>query len=153
VYAPANGAAYAAAGQTPVPGMQPQPRRAGPFRRFLRALWELTLTTTAIALFVASWALAIQGVAEDRERRLFAGIAATVLFTPFAVHRLSSRRGRLAFAVFGALVATLVAWRVVGRATEDDAIALAAVFGLQVLASFLMTWLTRRREPDPPYDG
>jgi eukaryotic-like serine/threonine-protein kinase len=148
--APSNGVAYAQ-GQTPVQG--PQPRRAGPFRRFLRALWELTITTTAIALFVGSWALAIQGVAENRPRRLLAGVAATVLFTPFAVHRLSSRRGRLGFAVFGALVATLVAWRVVGRAIGDDAVTLAAVFGVQVLACFLMTWLTRRREPDPPPDG
>jgi len=138
VHAAADGQAFA-----------PQPR-PGPFGRFMRALWELTVTTTAIALFVASWALAVYAVAEGRPRRLMAGIAATVLFTPFAVHRLTSRRGRLGFAVFGSLVATLVAWRVVGRSTGDPAIALAAVFGLQVLACFLMSWLTRRREPDPP---
>jgi tRNA A-37 threonylcarbamoyl transferase component Bud32 len=148
--APSTGVAPAAGGQTPVPAAQPQPRRAGPFRRFMRALWEFTVTLAAVALFVASWALAIQGVAEGRPRRLLAGVAATVLFTPFAMHRLTARRGRLGFAVFGALVATLVAWRVVGRAIDDRAVTLAAVFGLQVLACFVMTWLTRRRAPDPP---
>ena len=140
---------YAPNGQAPAPGFAPPPR-PGPFARFMRALWELTVTTTAIALFVASWALAISAVAEGRPRRLMAGVAATVLFTPFAVHRLTSRRGRFGFAVFGSLLATVVAWRVVGRGTGDTAIALAAVFGLQVLACFLMSWLTRRREPDPP---
>ncbi|MFL5542468.1 MAG: serine/threonine-protein kinase [Longimicrobiaceae bacterium] len=147
-YAPSGAPVHAATGGQAL-GFATQPR-PGPFGRFLRALWELTVTTTAIALFVASWALAVYSVAEGRPRRLMAGIAATVLFTPFAVHRLTSRRGRLGFAVFGSLVATLVAWRVVGRGTGDPAIALAAVFGLQVLACFLMSWLTRRREPDPP---
>jgi len=145
-----NGGAYPADGQTPVPGVEPQPRRAGPFRRFLGALWSFTVTCASIALFVASWALAIEGVADGRPRRLYAGVAATVLFTPFVVHRLSSRRGRYGFGVFGALGATLLAWRVVGRGTGDPAVALAAVFGLQVLACFLMSWLTRRREPRPP---
>jgi hypothetical protein len=55
--------------------------------------------------------------------------------------------------VFGALGATLLAWRVVGRGNGDPAIALAAVFGLQVLACFLMSWLTRRRERERPVDG
>ena len=153
--APRNGAAYPVGDRTPVPGVQPQPpvRRAGPFRRFVRALWELTVTTTAIALFVGSWALAIYGVAEGQRRYLMAGVAATVLFTPFAVHRLTARRGRYGFAVFGSMVASLVAWRVVGRGTDDPAITLAAIFGLQVLACFAMSWLTRRRQPDPPPDS
>ena len=142
----------------PHPAAQPQapaqayaqPPRRGAFARFMRAVWEFTLTMTAIALFVGSWAATIYYVAEGRPRRMLAGLAATVLFTPFAVHRLTSRRGRLGFAVFGSLVATLVAWRVVGRGTGDPAVALAAVFGLQVLACFLMSWLTRRREPQAP---
>jgi hypothetical protein len=151
--APWNGAAHPADDRTPVPGAPPQPRRASGFRRFMLALWELTVTTTSIALFVGSWALAVYGVAEGRRRYLLAGVAATVLFTPFAMHRLSSRRGRYGFAVFGALVATLVAWRVVARGTGDPAVALGAVFGLQVLACFVMSWLTRRRRPDPLPDS
>jgi len=145
-----NGAARPVDGRTPVPAAPPQPRRPSAFRRFMRGLWELTVTLTSIALFVGAWALAIYGVAEGQRRYLLAGVAATVLFTPFAMHRLSSRRGRYGFAVFGALAATLVAWRVVGRGTGDPAIALGAVFGLQVLACFVMSWLTRRRIPDPP---
>lgn len=132
------------------PGLQPQPR-PGPVRRFLRAAWEFTLTTVSVGLFVASWALAIQGVAIDSRKRLLVGVAATVLFTPLAVHRLGGRRGRYSFGVVGALAATILAWRVVGRG-GDPAIALAAVFGLQVLACFLMSWLTKRRKPEPqPY--
>ncbi len=133
------------------PPMQAQPRPSL-VQRFLRAAWEFTLTTVAVGLFVASWALAIQGVVVDSRKRLLVGAAATILFTPLAVHRLSGRRGRYGFGVAGALVATLVAWRVVGRGGGDPAIALAAVFGLQVLACFLMSWLTRRRERDEqPY--
>ena len=135
--------------QAPAHAYPAQPR-PGPFSRFMRALWEFALTMTALGLFVASWGLAVQGVAEDRPRRLMAGVAATVLFTPFAVHRLTSRRGRLGFSIFGSMVATLVGWRVAGRGTGDPAIMLAAIFGLQVLACFLMSWLTRRREPDHP---
>lgn len=145
--APAH--AYPAQAQAPAHAYPAQPR-PGPFSRFMHALWEFALTMTSLGLFVASWALAIQGVAEDRPRRLMAGVAATVLFTPFAVHRLTSRRGRLGFSIFGSMVATLVGWRVAGRGTGDPAIMLAAIFGLQVLACFLMSWLTRRREPDPP---
>ncbi|HEX8243793.1 MAG TPA: serine/threonine-protein kinase [Longimicrobium sp.] len=149
-----------AAAQQPAPahfahGMPqgyPAPPRPGPFRRFLRAAWEFTLTTVAVGLFVASWALAIQGVAMDSRKRLLAGVAATVLFTPLAVHRLTGRRGRYSFGVIGSIAATAVAWRVVGRGGGDPAIALAAVFGLQVLACFLMSWLTKRRRPEPqPY--
>jgi hypothetical protein len=135
-----------------MPQGYPAPPRPGPFRRFLRAAWEFTLTTVAVGLFVASWALAIQGVAMDSRKRLLAGVAATVLFTPLAVHRLTGRRGRYSFGVIGSIAATAVAWRVVGRGGGDPAIALAAVFGLQVLACFLMSWLTKRRRPEPqPY--
>jgi serine/threonine protein kinase len=127
------------------------PARPGPVRRFLRAAWEFALTTGAVALFVAAWALSIQGLVEDRHRRFVAGAAAAVLFTPLAVHRLTGSRGRLSFSVVGSVVATLVAWRVVRR-YGDPALVLAAVFGLQVLASLFMSWLTRRREPEPqPY--
>ena len=133
---------------------QPQPQYAapqpGPFGRFVRAVWSFIVTLAAVLLFAASWALAIQGLVEDRPRRLIAGVVATVLFTPFAVHRLTGSRGRLSFAVIGSFIATVVGWRVVTPDGSDPAIGLAAVFGLQVLASFLMSWLTRPRERRPP---
>jgi hypothetical protein len=153
---PAAAPAYAPQWQgAPPPQLHPAPPQTRPsaFRRFLRAAWEFTLTSISVALFVGSWALSIYYVSEGRPRRLMAALALTVLFTPLAVHRLASRRGRYGFGVFGALVATVLAWRVVGRA-GDPAIAVAAVFGLQVLACFLMSWLTRRRTPEPqPYDA
>jgi serine/threonine protein kinase len=133
----------------------PVPPRRGPVRRFMHALWEFTLTTIAVGLFVASWALAIQGVVEDRQRRLLVGAAMTVFFTPLAVHRLTGSRGNLTFGLVGSIGATVLAWRIAGRGDGDPAIALAAVFGMQVLACFLMSWLTRRREPEQPatYNG
>ncbi|MBV9108531.1 MAG: protein kinase [Gemmatimonadetes bacterium] len=139
----------------PQPAAMPVPPRRGPVGRFMRAAWEFTLTSIAVGLFVASWALAIQGVVEDRHRRLLAGAAMTVFFTPLAVHRLTGSRGNLTFGLVGSIGATLLGWRITGRGDGDPAIALAAVFGMQVLACFLMSWLTRRREPEhsAPYNG
>jgi hypothetical protein len=130
-------AAPVLAGPAPVAG-------PGAFRRFLSALWSFTVTTSAVGLFVASWALAISGVAESSRTQLWAGAAATILFTPFAVHRLTGRRGRFGFMLIGSIAATATAWRLVGRG-GDPAIKLAAIFGLQVLACFFMSWLTKRR--------
>ena len=133
--------------------VQPQqltlPRRPGTARRFFRALWDFTVTTLVMALFVGAWVLAASGVMEGERDRILAGAAATVLFTPAAIHRLTGRRGRYGFALFGSIVASAAAVYYVGR-DADPAIILAAMFGLQVIASFLMARLTRRRaEPQP----
>ncbi|HEU4453836.1 MAG TPA: protein kinase [Longimicrobium sp.] len=122
----------------------PQPKRSGRTRGFFRALWDLTVTAVSLTLFVGAWAVAIYGVAEDRDRLLYAGGLATLLMTPLAVHRLTGRRGRYSFGVVGSVLATLCAVRVVGL-ESDPAIGLAAVFGLQILACFLMSWLTKRK--------
>jgi hypothetical protein len=132
-------------GQPPAAALSPQPQR-GPFGRFLRAAWEFAVTAASVALFVGAWAGTIWCLAEDRPHRMLAGVVATVLFTPFAVHRLTGGRGRYGFGVAGAAAATAVAWRVVMRGGGDPAIALAAVFGGQVCACFVMSWLTRRKE-------
>jgi len=124
--------------------MIPPARRPATMRGFFRALWDFTVTAVALTLFVGAWAVAIYGVAEDRDRLLYAGGAATLLMTPLAVHRLTGRRGRYSFGVVGSVLATLCAVRVVGL-EADPAIGLAAVFGLQILACFLMSWLTKRK--------
>ncbi|HEX8692666.1 MAG TPA: serine/threonine-protein kinase [Longimicrobium sp.] len=133
---PPQGAPYAA-----------QPRRPGPVRRFFRALWDFTVTTVALALFVGAWATAIMGVANGDERRVYLGAAASVLLTPLAVHRLTGRRGRYGFGVAGSILATIGAVYAVGM-DADPAIGLAAIFGLQILACFAMSWLTRRKPRD-----
>jgi hypothetical protein len=122
----------------------PRAKPSGTIRSFFRALWDFTVTAVALTLFVGAWAVAIYGVAEGRDPLLYAGGAATLLMTPLAVHRLTGRRGRYGFGVAGSILATLCAVRVVGLET-DPAIGLAAVFGLQILACFLMSWLTRRK--------
>jgi serine/threonine protein kinase len=129
------------------------PRRPGGGRRFLRALWDFVVTTLVMALFVGSWVLAGSGVLEGERDRVFAGAALTVLFTPMAIHRLTGRRGRYSLALFGSIVATAAAVYYVGRGEDaDPAIILAAMFGLQVIASFVMTRIARRR-PAPQLDA
>ncbi|HEU4559276.1 MAG TPA: protein kinase [Longimicrobium sp.] len=132
--------------------MHPQPpaRSDGAVRRFFRALWEFTITSAAVAMFVGAWWVAVAGAVEDRRAWLYGGVAATVFCTPYALHRLTSRRGRLGFGVFASIGATALAWRLAGRGAMDPAIALAALFGLQVIACFAMSWLTRRRDRHPP---
>jgi hypothetical protein len=140
--------AHAAAAAAP-PAPQPAvPRRPGGTRRFFRALWDFVVTTLVMALFVGSWVLAGSGVLEGETDRVWAGAALTVLFTPMAIHRLTGRRGRYSLALFGSIVATAAAWYYVGRGEDPDpAIILAAMFGFQVIASFVMTRLSRRRPP------
>ncbi|HET7234615.1 MAG TPA: serine/threonine-protein kinase [Longimicrobium sp.] len=146
--APAAPATYAA---TPPPVQEQHPAKTpGRVRRFFRALWEFIVTTTALAMFVGAWWAAVSGAVQDRPLWMYGGVAATVFCTPFALHRLTGRRGRLAFGVIGSLAATALAWRLTSRAEMDHAIALAAVFGLQVLACFFMSWLTHRRPRNPP---
>lgn len=129
----------------PLTPSTPAQARPGRARRFFRALWEFTVTTVALAMFVGAWWLAIAGAVEGHRAWLYGGTAATVFCTPFAMHRLTGRRGRLGFGIVGSMGATALAWRLAGRADMDPAITLAAVFGLQVLACFTMSWLTRRR--------
>ena len=141
--APAPMPSAAQAGQMPEP-----PRRPGRVRRFFRAVWELTLTTAALALFAGAWAAAVQGVLDDNRQQLIAGGLATMLFTPWAIHRLTGRRGRYGFALFASVIGTGVALRYVGM-EQDPLILVGAAFGLQVMGSFFMAWLTRRKERVP----
>jgi hypothetical protein len=127
-------------------------KRPGGVRRFFRGLWSFTVTTAVMALFVGAWVLAGNGVVQGRMDHLYAGAAASVLFTPLAVHRLTARRGRYGFTLFGSIIATATAVYYVGRDT-DPAIVLAAMFGMQVVTSFVMARLTRRRVVTPPFIG
>jgi hypothetical protein len=153
--APQPAYAVETAQQAGVEAQQPGvPRRPGAGRRFFRALWDFTVTTVVMALFVGAWALAGSGVLEGELDRVYAGAAATVLFTPMAIHRLTGRRGRYGLALFGSIVATAAAVYYVGRGEDaDPAIILAAMFGLQVIASFVMTRFARRRIEPQPYAG
>jgi serine/threonine protein kinase len=128
------------------------PPRPGVMRRFARGLWQFILTCMALALFVGAWALASTGVTGEDTRLVYAGAAAAILFTPLAVHRLSGRRGRLGMGVAASMIATGGAVYYVG-VDSDPAITLAAVFGVQVVASFVTSRLTRRRSPMDAYPG
>ena len=143
--APARPTAPAAASVGPVMEERRQP---GVVRRFLRALWDFSVTAIVVGLLVGSWALAASGVLDEDRARFLGGAVATVLFTPWAVHRLTGRRGRAGLGVLGSAAATGATVRYVGL-EADPAILLAATFGLQVVTCFVLSWLTRRdvREP------
>ncbi|HEX8360537.1 MAG TPA: serine/threonine-protein kinase [Longimicrobium sp.] len=119
-------------------------RQPGAMGRFFRALWDFSVTTVVVGLFVGSWALAASGVVDENRARLLGGAVATVIFTPWAVHRLTGRRGRAGLGVLGSAAATGAAVRWVGL-DADPAILLAATFGLQVVTCFFLSWLTRRK--------
>ncbi|HEX6910906.1 MAG TPA: serine/threonine-protein kinase [Longimicrobium sp.] len=155
--APALQTTYATAQHAPAAvahAAQPTaPRRPGAARRFFRALWDFVVTLLVMALFVGAWGLAANGVLEGERDRVYVGAAATVLFTPMAIHRLTGRRGRYSLALFGSIVATVAAYYYVGQGEDPDpAIILAAMFGLQVVASFIMTRFARRR-PEPQLEA
>lgn len=153
VAAPAQSTPAAAPAQAAVPGeMTRPPGQPSLVRRFFRGLWNFTVTTAVMALFVGAWALAANGVLQRDHEQVLAGAAASVLFTPLAVHRLTGRRGRFGFVLFSSIVATATAVYYVGRDT-DPAIILTAMFGMQVVTSFLMARLTRRRLVAPPVIG
>jgi hypothetical protein len=154
MYAPPPPHAYpSAAPPAAYPPAAYPPPHPGVMRRFAQGLWQFIVTCTALALFVGAWALASMGVAAEDTRWVYAGAAAAILFTPLAVHRLSGRRGRLGMGVAACMLATGGAVYYVGM-ESDPAITLAAVFGVQVVASFITLRLTRRRRPlDPYYPG
>jgi hypothetical protein len=132
----------------PLVAAPPPPAAAPPGRvgRFLRAAWEVTVTVAAMALFVGAWAMAVTGVLDGDSMRVYGGAAASVVFTPLAIHRLTGARGRYGAGLLGAGIATGAAVHYVGTA-GDPAILLAAAFGLQVMVCFLLSVVTRRREP------
>jgi hypothetical protein len=153
MYAPPQPHAYpSAASPASYPPAAYPPPRPGVMRRFARGLWQFILTCVALALFVGAWALASMGVTAEDTRLVYAGAAAAILFTPLAVHRLSGRRGRLGMGVAASMLATGGAVYYVGT-DSDPAITLAAVFGVQVVASFVVSRLTRRRAPLDAYPG
>jgi serine/threonine protein kinase len=137
---PATPPPAAAVPEVPVP----ERRQPGAMGRFFRALWDFSVTTVVVGLFVGSWALAASGVVDEDRARVLLGAVATVIFTPWAVHRLTGRRGRAGLGVLGSAAATGAAVRWVGL-DADPAILLAATFGLQVVTCFFLSWLTRRK--------
>ncbi|MBB4639317.1 serine/threonine-protein kinase [Longimicrobium terrae] len=137
VYAPAQ--PYAPAGEPPA-----APRRPGVMRRFAYALWDFTLTLAVMGLFAGAWVVAGRGVMDEDMRLVVAGIGSAVLLTPMAVHRLTGRRGRLGLGIAGSILATGAAVYYIGLRT-DPAVLVGAVFGAQVIASFIMARLTRLR--------
>jgi hypothetical protein len=141
-------AAVRPAAAAPAAPLMEERRQSGVVRRFLRALWDFSVTTIVVGLFVGSWALAAAGVVDENRAQFLGGAVATVLFTPWAVHRLTGRRGRAGLGVLGSAAATGATVRYVGL-EADPAILLAATFGLQVVTCFVLSWLTRRNVREP----
>jgi hypothetical protein len=127
------------------PAAPPQKRSA--IGRVMRGVWEFTVSTVVMGLFVGSWAVAAKGVMDHLHWAIYAGVAGAVFFTPLAVHRLTGSRGRYFMVLVASGLATGGALRVLPPGT-DIAIRLAGIFGGQVVASFLVARLTRRKVRD-----
>jgi serine/threonine protein kinase len=128
-------------------GIPQPPAEAGAIRRLGRALADFVATLAIMAGFVGCWVLAAEGVVHHDSLHVRLGAAASILFTPLAIHRLTGRTGRPKLLVFGAILATIVAMRLLDGA--DTAVRLGGIFGMQVVMSFLLTTIFPRRKPKP----
>jgi serine/threonine protein kinase len=127
-----------------VPPIAPRPRE-GWLRRAGRATWNFTVTLVSLGLFAGAWTLAAAGAQGRDLQQLYGGGAATVLFTPFALHRITGRRGSLRFAVLCSIGASILA--VYLTRGHRHTVMLAAMLSGQLVASFIGLRLTRRPAP------
>jgi serine/threonine protein kinase len=127
----------------------PAPRpREGWLRRAGRATWNFAITVVSFGLFAGSWTLTAAGAQARDLQQLYGGAAATVLFTPLALHRITGRRGSLRFAVLCSIGASgLAVYLTRGHRLT---VVLAAMLCGQLVASFVALRLTRR--PAPIFD-
>ncbi len=125
-----------------------QRTRDGWLRRAGRATWNFAITIGSLALFAGSWIVAITGASDANAERLYAGAIASVLLTPFAIHRITGRRGSFRFALFSSIAASGLA--VYLAQGQREVVMLAAVLSGQILASLAAIRLTRR--PPSPLD-
>jgi serine/threonine protein kinase len=129
---------------------QPQPEQPGALRRLGRALADFTITLAIMAGFVGCWVLAAEGVVHHDSLHIRLGAAASILFSPLAIHRLTGRTGRPRLLVVGAIIATFVALKLLDGA--DTAVRLGGIFGMQVVMSFLLTTIFPRKKAKPTLD-
>lgn len=122
---------------------QAPPRRRGRFRRAVRAVWEFLLTLVAVALFVACWAAVGAGLEEGEVGIVYAAAAASVLFAPLAVHRVTGARGSYRFALLGSIVASAGAALLI-HPVEELQLFLPLLFVLQLAVSWIVCRVTRR---------
>jgi tRNA A-37 threonylcarbamoyl transferase component Bud32 len=129
----------------PAPAAPPVPEK-GWFRRAARAVWELGVTTAATVAFAGSWFFVTAGIQRDDMQGIYMGAAASVIATPWAIHRLLRRPGSYRFSLL-CCVAGSAAAALLLRDQPIERI-LAAMFVVQVGLSVLAERLTRPREPD-----
>jgi serine/threonine protein kinase len=147
--APAWSTAPAQQTQNRPPMPQPEPPRPpGMMRRLGSALADLAITLGILGGFVGAWSLAVMGVLNHDVLRMKAGAGASVLFTPLAIQRLTGRSGRPVLLVVGSIAATVLALRYLGPDT-DRMVRLGGIFGMQVVASFVLSTVFPRRKPRP----
>jgi eukaryotic-like serine/threonine-protein kinase len=137
----------------PAPRVAPAPPAAmapaqerGWLRRTARAVWELGVTTIATVLFAGSWFFVTSGLQQDDQKSIYLGAAASVVATPWAIHRLLRRPGSFRFS----LLCCVAGSGVVALLLREQPIerVLAAVFVAQVCLCVGAERLTRPRRLD-----
>lgn len=148
VPAPATRPAPAEGSPQPAASLRPLPRR-GWVRAATVAAWNFLVTTAAFALFTGVWFVAVTALADNDLDLLYLSTAATVVVTPFALHRLMGSRGSFRFALFACILASLATiYLVADEGRADIQLVLAALFMAQLLAVVCAEILTRRRPSD-----
>lgn len=137
--------------------LEPEPpapeRLPGLFERLASAFMNFLITCLVIALYAGAWFITVATWLNGGGDEFYAGIAAAVVLTPLMLHRLTGRRGSFRLALIASIAATIGAVFTVGQ-RGDTAILLAALIAFQLIASFVMLRLTRRRTPRrPPADA
>jgi hypothetical protein len=93
--------------------------------------------------------VAVASLQDHNLQQLYASTAATVLLSPFALHRLMGSRGSLRFAVFASILASFATiYLLVESRDEAVEMVLASLFMAQLVAVVLAEILTRRRGSD-----
>lgn len=132
----------------------PAPERLpGLFERLTTAFMNFLITCLVIALYGGAWFITVATWLNGGGDEFYAGIAAAVVLAPLMLHRLTGRRGSFRLAFIASIAATIGAVFTVGQG-GDTAVLLAALVAFQLIASFVMLRLTRRRTPRrPPADA
>ncbi|MDB4947934.1 MAG: hypothetical protein JWM27_583, partial [Gemmatimonadetes bacterium] len=123
----------------------PEPRTPTRMRRLGSAVLDLAVTMGLMGGFVGCWALAVSGVLHHDSMRTRLGAAASVLFTPLAIHRLTGRAGRPRLLLIGSVAASATALHFLAGA--DTAVRLGGIFGMQVVTTFVLSSILPRPKP------
>jgi hypothetical protein len=119
-------------------------RRAGWARRAAAAGWSATLTLVSIAVAVAFGAAMFEAFFNNLTEPFYASVAGLTVSVPWAIHRLSGRRGSYPLALIACVVTAIALFRLLAPLTSPE-VAMIVLGPAQILAAGGVARVTRRR--------